>query len=274
MYIPKVLSIAGSDSSGGAGIQADLKTISSLGCYGMTVITAVTAQNTLGVEQVEQMSEKLVAAQFDAIVKDFQIDALKIGMIGNIKTVTLLSQLLGSLRQNVVLDPVMVATSGALLGEDQIQTVIAKVLFPISRVITPNLIEAKAFLNSGDIQSNEMVDAAHSLLKLGARAVLLKGGHLLEDRLKDVLVEKNGHETVVTEFYHTRINTKNTHGTGCTLSSAIACGLAHKRSLLEAVTQGVEYTQKAIESASRFPKNDLGHGHGSLWHAFKQFPIN
>ena len=273
MYIPKVLSIAGSDSGGGAGIQADLKTITSLGCYGMTVITAVTAQNTLGVEQVEQMSEKLVTAQFEAIVKDFDIDALKIGMIGNTKTVQLLSQLLGSLRQNVVLDPVMVATSGALLGEDQIQTAIANLLFPISRIITPNLIEAKAFLNSEDIQANQMVEAAHALLKLGAKAVLLKGGHLLEDQLKDVLVEKNGHETVVTEFYHSRIDTKNTHGTGCTLSSAIACGLADKLSLLAAVSQGIEYTQGAIKAASRLPKNDLGHGHGSLWHAFKQYPI-
>jgi len=273
MYIPKVLSIAGSDSGGGAGIQADLKTITSLGCYGMTVITAVTAQNTLGVEQVEQMSEKLVTAQFEAIVKDFDIDALKIGMIGNTKTVQLLSQLLGSLRQNVVLDPVMVATSGALLGEDQIQTAIANLLFPISRIITPNLIEAKAFLNSEDIQANQMVEAAHALLKLGAKAVLLKGGHLLEDQLKDVLAEKKGHETVVTEFYHSRIDTKNTHGTGCTLSSAIACGLAHKLSLLAAVSQGIEYTQGAIKAASRLPKNDLGHGHGSLWHAFKQYPI-
>lgn len=273
-YIPKVLSIAGSDSSGGAGIQADLKTITSLGCYGMTVITAVTAQNTLGVDQIEQLSENLVSSQFRAIENDFRIDALKIGMIGNTHTVQLLSQLLGPLRQNIVLDPVMVASSGAILGEGNIQDAIANLLFPISRLITPNLIEAKAFLNVSDIQASEMIDAAHALLKLGAKAVLLKGGHLSNDLLKDVLVEKIGQQTVVTEFHHPRISTKNTHGTGCTLSSAIACGLALKMPLQDAVAQGVEYTQRAIIAASRVAKQELGTGHGSLWHAFKQYPID
>jgi len=272
--IPKVLSIAGSDSGGGAGIQADLKTITSLGCYGMTVITAVTAQNTLGVDQIEQLSGKLISAQFRAIENDLPMDAIKIGMMGNPQTVQLLSQLLGPLRNNVVLDPVMVATSGAILGEGNIQEAIADLLFPISRLITPNLIEAQAFLDAGEIQADQMIDAAHDLLKRGAKAVLLKGGHLSTDLLKDVLVETVGQQTVVTEFIHPRINTKNTHGTGCTLSSAIACGLALNKSLKDAVAHGVAYTQGAILAASRLPQHELGAGHGSLWHSFQQYPID
>ena len=272
--IPKVLSIAGSDSGGGAGLQADLKTIAALGCYGMTVITAVTAQNTLGVDQIEQLSEKLISAQFMAIENDFQMDALKIGMIGNTQTVHLLSQLIGPYRNNVVLDPVMVATSGAILGEGNIAKAMAELLFPISRLITPNLMEAQAFLHAGDIQADQMVDAAHDLLQLGAKAVLLKGGHLSTHQLKDVLVEKVGQQTVFTEFVHPRINTKNTHGTGCTLSSAIACGLAFNKSLKDAVAHGVAYTQGAILAASRLPQQVLGAGHGSLWHSFKQYPID
>jgi hydroxymethylpyrimidine/phosphomethylpyrimidine kinase len=274
MYIPKVLSIAGSDSGGGAGIQADLKTTTSLGCFGMTVLTAVTAQNTLGVDQIAQLSESMIAAQFNAIVQDFQIDAIKIGMIGNSSTVQLLNKLLGFDRENIVFDPVMVATSGALLAEDQIQLSMANLLFPISRIITPNLNEAQIFLNSSSIESSQMVDAANALLKLGANAVLLKGGHLSEDQLKDVLVEKNGQHIEVTEFHHPRILTKNTHGTGCTLSSAIACGLAQKHSLKLAVEKGIDYTQGAILAASHLSEKQLGNGHGALWHAFQQFPTN
>jgi len=274
MYIPKVLSIAGSDSGGGAGIQADLKTTTSLGCFGMTVLTAVTAQNTLGVDQIAQLSESMISAQFNAIVQDFQIDAIKIGMIGNSSTVQLLSKLLGFDRGNIVFDPVMVATSGALLAEDQIQLSMANLLFPISRIITPNLNEAQIFLNSSSIESSQMVDAANALLKLGANAVLLKGGHLSEDQLKDVLVEKNGQHIEVTEFHHPRILTKNTHGTGCTLSSAIACGLAQKLSLKLAVEKGIDYTQGAILAASLLSEKQLGNGHGALWHAFQQFPTN
>jgi hydroxymethylpyrimidine/phosphomethylpyrimidine kinase len=272
MYIPKVLSIAGSDSGGGAGIQADLKTATSLGCFGMTVITAVTAQNTLGVDQIAQLSESMIAAQFNAIVQDFQVDAVKIGMIGSSNTVQLLSKLLGVNRENIVFDPVMVATSGAILAEDQIQHSMANLLFPISRLITPNLNEAQTFLNSNPIESSQMVDAANELLKLGAKAVLLKGGHLSQEQLKDVLVEKNGQHIEVTEFHHPRISTKNTHGTGCTLSSAIACGLAQKLSLKMAVNKGIDYTQGAILAASHIPEKQLGNGHGALWHAFKQFP--
>jgi hydroxymethylpyrimidine/phosphomethylpyrimidine kinase len=273
MYIPKVLSIAGSDSGGGAGIQADLKTATSLGCFGMAVITAVTAQNTLGVDQIVQLSESMIAAQFNAIVQDFQVDAVKIGMIGSSNTVQLLSKLLGVNRENIVFDPVMVATSGAILAEDQIQHSMANLLFPISRLITPNLNEAQTFLNSSPIESSQMIDAANELLKLGAKAVLLKGGHLSQDQLKDVLVEKNGQQIEVTEFHHPRILTQNTHGTGCTLSSAIACGLAQKHSLKLAVKNGIDYTQGAIFAASRISDQQLGQGHGALWHAFQQFPI-
>ncbi len=274
MYIPKVLSIAGSDSGGGAGIQADLKTATSLGCFGMTVITAVTAQNTLGVDQIAQLSESMIAAQFNAIVQDFQVDAVKIGMIGSSNTVQLLSKLLGVNRENIVFDPVMVATSGAILAEDQIQHSMANLLFPISRLITPNLNEAQTFLNSNPIESSQMVDAANELLKLGAKAVLLKGGHLSQEQLKDVLVEKNGQHIEVTEFHHPRISTKNTHGTGCTLSSAIACGLAQKLSLKMAVNKGIDYTQSAILAASHISEKQLGNGHGALWHCFQQFPTH
>jgi hydroxymethylpyrimidine/phosphomethylpyrimidine kinase len=273
MYIPKVLSIAGSDSGGGAGIQADLKTTTSLGCFGMTVLTAVTAQNTLGVDQIAQLSESMIAAQFNAVAQDFKIDAIKIGMIGNSITVQLLSKLLGFDRENIVFDPVMVATSGALLAENQIQLSMTNLLFPISRLITPNLNEAQIFLNSSSIESSQMVDAANELLKLGANAVLLKGGHLSQEQLKDVLVEKNGQHIEVTEFHHPRILTENTHGTGCTLSSAIACGLAQKHSLKLAVKNGIDYTQEAILAASRISDKQLGQGHGALWHAFQQFPI-
>jgi hydroxymethylpyrimidine/phosphomethylpyrimidine kinase len=274
MIIPKVLSIAGSDSSGGAGIQADLKTISSLGCYGMTVVTAITAQNTIAVDKVMLVPEDIIEAQYHSVSKDYAIDAIKIGMIGDVGRVRSLKKILKSQAGKIVLDPVMVATSGSSLVQEPISAVMADELFPISCLVTPNLLEAQEFLKLGMISFDDMVDAALALLKFGANAVLLKGGHLTDDLLKDVLVEKIGTQIEISEFTHHRIETKNTHGTGCTLSSAIACGIAQNKPLKIAVEQGITYTQNSIEAASKLKHQELGMGNGALWHAFQQFPLN
>ena len=234
-HYPRVLSIAGSDSGGGAGIQADLKTLSALGCYGMTAITAITAQNTQGVRAIHGVPPDVLQAQIDAVIEDIGADAVKIGMLHAPEVVRVVAQ---AIRRhglkNVVLDPVMVATSGDKLTTQETVDVLVRELFPLACVITPNLDEAELLLGHKIEGIDALEPAAHELLALGAKAVLLKGGHLPGDQVVDVLVQPG---QACLRLASARIASKNVHGTGCTLSSAIAAHLALGLDLAQAVTQ-------------------------------------
>ncbi len=238
------LTIAGSDSGGGAGIQADLKTFSAHGVYGASVITAVTAQNTVGVSGVQYITPEMVGAQIDAVMSDLPAAAVKIGMLGNAEIVRVVAEKLRKYNPSaIVLDTVMLAKSGdALLRDDAVQALIDE-LMPLATVITPNLPEAARIL-SGEIKDPET--ACKNLLKIGARAVLLKGGHGSGEILRDYLATADGTMQV---FANPRIDTLNTHGTGCTLSSAIAARLALGDSLSEAVSTSITWLHQAIKSA-------------------------
>lgn len=259
----RVLSIAGSDSGGGAGIQADLKTIAALGGYGMTAITAITAQNTLGVRAVQALPPALLAAQIDAVVEDIGVDAVKIGMLHDAEVVRTVAAAIRRHRlAPVVLDPVMVATSGdKLIAESTVEVLIGE-LFPLATVITPNLDEAAWLLGRERITAADLDAAAAALQDLGAPAVLLKGGHLDGDLLTDLLRLPGGETR---RFSDPRIPTPNTHGTGCTLSSAMATFLAQGATLAEAVAQARAYVRAALTSGATLR---LGHGHGPLDHGF------
>ncbi len=261
----RALTIAGSDSGGGAGIQADLKTFSALGCYGMSVITALTAQNTREVTAVHPVPADVVVAQLDAIISDIGVDAVKIGMLYNAETTSAVADALRRWGAGpVVLDPVMVAKSGdRLLAEPAIEALRTHLL-PFADLITPNIPEAEALLDCAIDGRGAMETAASGLLRLGARAVLLKGGHLTGDRLSaDVLAWRDGSSEATRWFEFQRIDTANTHGTGCTLSSAIAAYLARGAPLESAVERARQYIQDAIEAGAAFK---LGHGHGPVHH--------
>lgn len=275
---PRILTIAGSDSGGGAGIQADLKTFSALGCYGMTAITAITAQNTLGVQGVLPIPAHMIALQIEAVVSDIGVDALKIGMLHNPEAVMAVAQAIKAHGlKHVVLDPVMVASSGdALMTEETVAALMSE-LMPLVSVITPNLDEAKRLLNLKQpiTSADDFEQMARQLCALGARAVLIKGGHLphaLNRQLTDVLhCPETGLDTMSTHTYDsTRIDTVNTHGTGCTLSSAIACFLARGLPLPEAVRHAHTYTHLAIQAGAEVK---IGHGHGPLNHGFAPQPM-
>jgi hydroxymethylpyrimidine/phosphomethylpyrimidine kinase len=255
------LTIAGSDSSGGAGIQADLKTFSALGVYGASVITALTAQNTRGVSAIHDVPADFVTAQMEAVFSDLDVAATKIGMLSQLRVIEAVADGLARYRQSkVVLDPVMVAASGdRLLAPDAID-VLRRALIPRALVITPNLPEAATLLDTGVAQSeSDMRRQGEKLMALGARAVLIKGGHGTGAESVDYLIEPGAVVRLAAE----RIATKNTHGTGCTLSSAIAAGLAKGRSLAEAVRQAKAYVTAAIAAADRIR---IGHGHGPVHH--------
>ncbi|MES2978718.1 MAG: bifunctional hydroxymethylpyrimidine kinase/phosphomethylpyrimidine kinase [Pseudomonadota bacterium] len=257
----RVLSIAGSDSGGGAGIQADLKTFSALGCYGMTAITALTAQNTRGVSGIHGVPAEFLKAQLQAVIEDIGVDAVKIGMLHSPEVVRTVAWAISHYGlQRVVLDPVMVATSGdRLIAEETVQ-VLRECLFPLADVITPNLDEASLLLgrNIEDIASLD--EAARDLLGMGAKAVLLKGGHLRGSAVVDVLAQP-GQPWL--HLRSERIPSKNVHGTGCTLSSAIAANLALGLTLKEAVQQARVYILDAIRAGAQV---QTGHGHGPLNH--------
>ena len=269
--IPHILSIAGSDSGGGAGIQADLKTMSAFGVFGMTAITAVTSQNSLGVHWIEHLSCQSVDTQIHAVTADFGVSAVKIGMLGSVEMVHCVAQAITKYQLcQTVLDPVLVATSGAALGDKSTAQAMVENLFPIVSVITPNLYEASIFLGREINNVSQMELAALDLLKLGPQAVLLKGGHLENtDAIDDVLVYQLGGVTHVRHFPHSKIITKNTHGTGCSLSSAIACGLGGGLSLEEAVDVAIEFVQQALLHGSQLT---MTLGSGPIWHAYEQFP--
>lgn len=260
-----VVTIAGSDSSGGAGIQADLKTMTALGIYGQSAITALTAQNTMGVLGVQETTPGFLAEQIEAIYADIRPDAVKIGMVANPALIKVIAESLQAYHgENIVLDPVMIATSGASLASDDVAQTLVAELFPLATVVTPNLSEAEVFSGLAITQPQQMVEAAHRIKELGARAVLVKGGHLenLESTAKgEVFEEGQAYDFLLDErgqefwLHESRIETENTHGTGCTLSSAIACYLAQGCELVDAVKRAKFYLTQALA-------HDLGLGSG------------
>lgn len=262
-----VLSIAGSDSCGGAGIQADLKTIAASGCYGMSVITAITAQNTQGVSGIYPIDPAFVAQQIDAVFTDVLIGAVKIGMLYSADLIKIIADKLAEYNaKNVVLDPVMIAQSGdALLKEDAVEALVNH-LFPIAHIVTPNIPEAECLLNRKIDDVKEMARAARDLIRHGSTSVLIKGGHFDAETCPDMLYI-SGQDKFV-RFETKRINTTNNHGTGCTLSSAIAAYLAKGESLPEAVKRAKHYTTSAIEAGVPFR---LGSGHGPVHHFYESW---
>ena len=267
-HYPRVLSIAGSDSGGGAGIQADLKIFSALGCYGMTAITAITAQNTLGVTAIHGVPAGILKAQIQAVIDDIGVDAVKIGMLHSPEIVEVVAWAIDHYKLgNVVLDPVMVATSGdTLVGQDTV-AVLVRELFPRVAVITPNLDEAALLLTRSIREMGELENAANDLLGLGAKAALLKGGHLAGEDVVDVMVQPG---CAMLRLQSRRITSRNVHGTGCTLSSAIAAYLALGHGLNEAVTLARSFILKAIEAGAAV---QTGEGHGPLNHGFAPVPM-
>lgn len=260
------LTIAGSDSSGGAGIQADLKAFSALGCYGASVITAVTAQNTQAVTAVHGVPSDVVNAQIDAVLSDLNVDAIKIGMLFSPDIIKAVAAALADREIPIVLDPVMIAKSGDhLLQSDAIAAMIAHIL-PLADVLTPNLPEAAAILNLAEATNLTEVEAqGRALLALGPKAVLMKGGHASGAVCTDILVQQDASQQDLAPLLleAQRIRTKNTHGTGCTLSSAIAAELAKGQSVEGAVTAAHRYLQGAIGAADGLK---IGSGHGPVHH--------
>ena len=259
----RVLTIAGSDSGGGAGIQADLKTFVALGCYGMTAITALTAQNTVGVQGIHAVPPAFLRSQLQSVIEDIGVDAVKIGMLHEPGVVEVVAWAIQHYQlQRVVLDPVMVATSGDRLIADATVRVLVDQLFPLATVITPNLDESSLLLGRPIAAVSDLSGAAQALLSQGARAVLLKGGHLPGDQVVDVLA-RPGHVDMV--LSSARMASRNTHGTGCTLSSAIAAHLALGEPLERAVRAAREYILGAIQAGAGV---QVGHGHGPLNHGY------
>lgn len=262
---PTVLTIAGSDSGGGAGIQADLKTIAALGAYGTSAITALTAQNTQGVRGIHPVPADFLKSQLEAIFEDFQVDAVKIGMINTIEAAQVISEVLDRFKPTVVVfDPVMVSTSGAKLIQDETIDVLWKELFPRATLITPNLDEARILVQSKITNTDEMILAAKEMLQRGCQGVLLKGGHLIAPKLFDVLLQKDGQPQVFESNY---IKSENVHGTGCTLSSAIATYAALGNAVPEAIQLAKQYVAGAIEAGKSIK---TGSGSGPLNHSFSQ----
>ena len=258
--IANVLSIAGSDPSGGAGIQADLKTFSALGAYGMCAITALTAQNTRGVRSFQVVDPSFVGEQIDAIFDDVRVDAVKIGMVANASIATVVAERLRRhAAHNVVLDPVMVAKSGDRLLQDDAVAAIRELLVPLARVITPNLPEA-AVLVAGAVPTSlaEMRRTIGALHRLGPQYVLLKGGHLTGDDSTDLLFDGS----TMAELPGRRIATRNTHGTGCTLSAALAALLPH-HGVIDAARRAKAYLTDAIAASDQLA---VGSGHGPVQH--------
>jgi hydroxymethylpyrimidine/phosphomethylpyrimidine kinase len=260
---PRVLSIAGSDSGGGAGIQADLKTFAALGCYGMTAITALTAQNTQGVRAIHGVPPDMLREQIDAVVEDIGLHAVKIGMLHAPEIVHTVAEAIDRhALVNVVLDPVMVATSGAVLIENPAIAALVRELFPRADLVTPNLDEAALLVGRPLNDERDMEAAAHEMLAMGARAVLLKGGHLRGEVVSDLLLTPGGS---LTWMRAPRIHSANTHGTGCTLSSAIAAHLALGASLPEAVQAARAFVRAALEAGAKVRtgagSGPLNHGH-------------
>ncbi len=259
--IKKVLTIAGSDCSGGAGIQADLKTIAAHKMYGMSVITALTAQNTTGVYAIREVDEAMIGTQLDCIFTDIVPDAVKIGMVANEKIIRIIaSKLIEHQAKNVVVDPVMVATSGTMLLEENAQKALVEELFPLATVITPNIMEASCLSGVGIDSGIKMIEAALQIAQNNVgTAILIKGGHLDFAGYSSDLLYSGDLEWISAR----RVDNPNTHGTGCTLSSAIACNLAAGQELSRAIGNAKRYLTGALEAGL-----DLGHGAGPLDHTY------
>jgi hydroxymethylpyrimidine/phosphomethylpyrimidine kinase len=258
----RALTIAGSDSGGGAGIQADLKTFAALGCYGASVITSLTAQNTTGVSAIYPVSPDFVAEQFLSVWQDIGFDAVKIGMLHSPEIIRVIAESVKRFQAtNIVLDPVMIAKSGDRLLQKEAVASLTTELLPLATVITPNLPEAAALLGRPVESPEAMEAAARDLARLGPSAVLIKGGHLTGKSCADLLYERSGNK--VTRFEALRVETINTHGTGCTLSAAIAAGLAYGYSLTGAVSRAKEYLTGALLAGAGYR---LGCGHGPVHH--------
>ncbi len=263
--LPIVLTIAGSDSGGGAGIQADIKTISATGSYACSVITAITSQNTLGVTAIHNVPIEHIESQLDAVFSDLNIVAVKVGMLSSTEIIGCVARKLRQYQpRDIVLDPVMVATSGDLLLQQNAIADLKCQLFPLATLITPNLPEACVIIGSEKVKnSNEIEGIIEKARSLNTQACLIKGGHLEDQKVsRDWLVEND----TVTIFNAERIPTQNTHGTGCTLSSAIASYLAQGFQLREAITKAKSYLSQAIIHADEL---DIGQGHGPVHHFFR-----
>lgn len=261
-----VLTIAGSDSGGGAGIQADIKTISALQCYASSAITAITVQNTLGVEGVHPVPVPFVEGQIKAVLDDIGAEAVKIGMLQSAEIVRCVANQLRHYNiKNVVLDPVMVSTSGHRLIEAEAIEALCNELMPLARVITPNIPEAEILLGGVTLGNQQSLpEAAQLLAKKFGVSVLLKAGHLEEDRLVDYFYDVENGE--MSELPSERIHTRNTHGTGCTMSSAFASLLARGMNLREAAAGAKDYINQAIKAGAEY---EIGHGHGPVCHFYK-----
>ena len=262
------LTIAGSDSGGGAGIQADLKTFSALGVYGASAITALTAQNTKGVQSWIASPDEFVAAQIVSVTSDLDVDAIKIGMLGNAEIVGAIAGTLASLRElpevPVIVDPVMIAASGDPLISENTVEAMCEQLLPLADLVTPNLMEAAKFLDEPVAEDEDaMVGQAERLYESGMRAVLLKGGHLPGDTAVDILFDGE-----VSRYAAPKVKTENTHGTGCTLSSAIAAEMAKGASLHDAVGLAKDYLTGAIKAADDIM---IGYGKGPVHHFYRQW---
>lgn len=258
-----VLTIAGSDSGGGAGIQADIKTISALGCYAASAITAVTVQNTVGVTAVHAVPTDIVEGQIRAVLDDIGAKAIKIGMLQSAEIVERIASTLRDYNiRNIVLDPVMVSTSGHRLIEETAITALTRNLIPQTRVITPNIPEAEILLGGASLtKQNDLPDATRELSMRFGTSILLKAGHLTEDRLVDYFYDAEEKEMI--ELPSIRIQTRNTHGTGCTMSSAFAACLAKGMTLQESAHEAKAYINNAIITGADY---EIGHGHGPVNH--------
>ncbi|MCX2430108.1 bifunctional hydroxymethylpyrimidine kinase/phosphomethylpyrimidine kinase [Pedobacter sp. GR22-10] len=259
-----ILTIAGSDSGGGAGIQADIKTFSALGCYGTSAITTVTVQNTVGVSAVHSIPAEIVQGQVIAVLEDIQPSAIKIGIIPEAAQVHAISEILSIYPKiPVILDPVMVSTSGFQLIENDAIKVLQRELFPLSHLVTPNIDEAEILAAIKIHTIDDMIQAARSILQTGCKAVLIKGGHMKGPDLYDVYLDQNGTEKT---FRSTTIQTPNTHGTGCTLSAAIAAFIALGHDLPESIQRAKSFVQEAISAGADVK---TGNGKGPLNHFHK-----
>ncbi|WP_312697525.1 bifunctional hydroxymethylpyrimidine kinase/phosphomethylpyrimidine kinase [Sphingobacterium mizutaii] len=260
--VPTVLSIAGFDGSGGAGIQADTKTISSLGCYAMNVLTALPVQNTQGVKNIFDIPVEAVKEQLDCLFEDIYPDSIKIGMVHNSKLVETIADFLKDYKGSIVFDPVMVSTSGHRLIQEETIAAIKELLFPIAHIITPNLDEVSVLVGREISTVHAMEEVADEILSLGCNAALLKGGHLQSDILTSILIQKN---QAAQYFESRRVQTKNTHGSGCSLSSAIASFLARGYHLEQSTENALMYINSAIKGSKDLV---IGKGNGPLNHFF------
>ena len=254
--IPKILSIAGSDSGGGAGIQADIKAISFHRGYAMTVLTAVTAQNTLGVQEIFPLPKEIIKKQLESVMDDLAPDVIKTGMLADHETIELISEFIEN--KKIVVDPVMVATSGDRLIEPSAVEAIMNFLIPNAYLVTPNIYEAEILSNIKIIDLETQIDAGKKILERGAENVLIKGGHSKSEIIHDCLIQKDLKETV---FKSKRLDSKNTHGTGCSLASSIATLLGRGFDIEAATSSSIEYVQKGIKKAPNF-----GQGNGPILH--------